>query len=153
MLVVSCLLGFYFSVVFSFSLVSHPLYYCLLLLSSSLSVCGLVYWLVGFSWYLALFCLVYVGGVYILFIFVSVYSPNTFMGSGIQWWLVVAFYLFISVIFSGYFYLFGGDLFFESSHYLCSGFEGVSYILFCLVLVLGFICVSVMVNRKDSFYR
>nr|AYH51401.1 NADH dehydrogenase subunit 6 [Hysteromorpha triloba] len=152
LVLVSFLIGFYFSMIFSFSFVSHPLYYCVLLLLSSLSVCGLVYWFIGFSWYLVLFCLVYVGGVYILFIFVSVYSPNTFMGSGIQWWWMCVYFIFSSTILGGCFF-FSVDSFSEFSHYLCSGLEGFSYILFCLVLVLGFICISVIVNRKDSFYR
>nr|AYH51423.1 NADH dehydrogenase subunit 6 [Tylodelphys immer] len=153
MFLVSFLLGLYFSIIFSFSFVSHPLYYCLLLLFSSLSVCGVVYWFIGFSWYLVLFCLVYVGGVYILFIFVSVYSPNTFVGSSMSWWWILAFFIFSLVMFVGCFYFLKVEGFIENSHYLCSSAEGVSYILFCLVLVLGFVCVSVIVNRKDSFYR
>nr|YP_009867155.1 NADH dehydrogenase subunit 6 [Diplostomum ardeae]QKG04354.1 NADH dehydrogenase subunit 6 [Diplostomum ardeae] len=152
MFVVSFLLGLYFSIIFSFSFVSHPLYYCLLLLFSAISVCGVIYWFLGFSWYLVLFCLIYVGGVYILFIFVSVYSPNTFLGPGLNWCWPFMFFLFSFLVFSGVCYDSSG-LFFESSHYLCSSLEGVSYLLFCLVLVLGFICISVIVNRKDSFYR
>nr|AYH51380.1 NADH dehydrogenase subunit 6 [Cotylurus marcogliesei] len=152
MILVSFLVGFYFSVIFSFSFVAHPLYYCLLLLVSSLSVCSLIYLLIGFSWYLVLFCLIYIGGVYILFIFVSVHSPNTFFGSNIQgWWPVLIFFISL-FFFMGYFNLYSIS-FSEFSHYLCSGMEGVSYILFCLILVLGFICISVVINRKDSFYR
>nr|AKP94297.1 NADH dehydrogenase subunit 6 [Diplostomum pseudospathaceum] len=152
MLFVSILISLYFSIIFSFSFVSHPLYYCLLLLFSSISVCGVIYWFIGFSWYLVLFCLIYVGGVYILFIFVSVYSPNTFTGSGLSWWWGLAFFLFSFIVFGSVYYI-SSNSFVEMSHYLCSGFEGFSYILFCLVLVLGFVCISVIVNRKDSFYR
>nr|AYH51371.1 NADH dehydrogenase subunit 6 [Cardiocephaloides medioconiger] len=152
MFLASFFTGFYLAVIFSFSFVSHPLYYCLLLLLSSLSVCGLVYSLIGFSWYLVLFCLVYVGGVYILFVFVSVYSPNTFLGSNVSGWWPMIIFLFSFMVFIGCFYPSFGVVF-ECSHYLCSGFEGFSYILFCLVLILGFICVSVVVNRKDSYYR
>nr|YP_010231377.1 NADH dehydrogenase subunit 6 [Apharyngostrigea pipientis]QSV37707.1 NADH dehydrogenase subunit 6 [Apharyngostrigea pipientis] len=151
-MLISLMVGVYFSVIFSFSFVSHPIYYCLLLLLSSLDICGLVYMFMGFSWYLVLLCLVYVGGVYILFVFVSVYSPNTFLSSGVYWWWVGAVFVFSVCIFTGCFYNYT-DSFREYSHYLCSGFEGFSYILLCLVLILGFVCVSVIVNRKDSFYR
>ena len=73
----SLMLGVYLTRILAFSFVSNPIHYCLLLLGSALSACGFVFRILGFSWYVVLFCLVYVGGVYILFIFVSVYSPKT----------------------------------------------------------------------------
>ena len=45
----SLLAGVYFSCLLGFSLVSHPVVYCVLLLSSALRVAGLVYLVVGFS--------------------------------------------------------------------------------------------------------
>nr|WRW53961.1 NADH dehydrogenase subunit 6 [Strigea falconis] len=151
-MLLSLMVGLYFSFIFSFSFVSHPIYYCLLLLLSSFDVCGLAYLLMGFSWYLVLLCLVYVGGVYILFVFVSVYSPNTFLSSSVSSWWVAMIFVSSVFIFSGCFYKYV-DNFSECSHYLCSEFEGFSYVLLCLVLILGFACISVVVNRKDSFYR
>ncbi len=41
----------------------------------------------------------------------------------------------------------------ERSHYLCSYFEGITYCLFCLVLMVGFVAISVVVGEKDSFFR
>nr|QYC97735.1 NADH dehydrogenase subunit 6 [Diplostomoidea sp. MSB para 30071] len=151
-MLISLMVGLYFSIIFSFSFVSHPIYYCLLLLLSSVDICGIVYLFMGFSWYLVLLCLVYIGGVYILFVFVSVYSPNTFLSSGVYWWWILFIMMFSFCVFTGCFYSYA-DVYFESSHYLCTSLEGTSYILLCLVLILGFICVSVVVNRKDSFYR
>lgn len=70
------LLRVYFSRLVTFSFVSHPIVYCVLLMIRALRVSGYVYLVLGFSWYLVLFCMVYVGGVYVLFIFVSVHNPN-----------------------------------------------------------------------------
>nr|YP_009240940.1 NADH dehydrogenase subunit 6 [Brachycladium goliath]ALN38353.1 NADH dehydrogenase subunit 6 [Brachycladium goliath] len=144
-------LSVYFSSLIAFSFASHPVVYCVLLMMSALSVSGYVYAVLGFSWYLVLFCLVYVGGVYVLFIFVSVHSPNPSSSSvgslGGFGFVFLVLYLVLGV----------GDLalpcFVDGSHYLCSFFEGFSYCLFCLVLLLGFVCVSVVVSEKDSFFR
>ena len=70
------LLSVYFTRLFCFSLVSKPISYCLLLLLGAISSSFFVYCFMGFSWYLVLFCLVYVGGVYVLFIYASIFSPN-----------------------------------------------------------------------------
>nr|AMB20945.1 NADH dehydrogenase subunit 6 [Echinostoma paraensei] len=143
--------SFYFSCLLSFSFVSHPVVYCVLLLGSAISVGGLVYSIIGFSWYLAIFCLVYVGGVYVLFIFVSIHSPNpvataggssvvpVFLFSVLLCLVVCAFFPFPSLV--------------DGSNYLCSYFEGFSYCLFCLVLMIGFVSISIVVSGKGSFFR
>lgn len=76
------LLGLYFRSLVSFSFVHHPIGYCLLLLLGALGSSGFAYCVMGFSWYLLLFCLVYVGGVYILFIYVSIFRSNALSGFG-----------------------------------------------------------------------
>nr|AIN37099.1 NADH dehydrogenase subunit 6 [Hypoderaeum sp. Hubei-2014] len=147
----SLLGGIYFSCLLSFSLVSHPVVYCVLLLSSALSVAGLVYLVVGFSWYLAIFCLVYIGGVYVLFIFISIHSPNPVMSVGGSSLVpIIVFSAFFSILLFSFFPF---PSFTESSNYLCSYFEGFSYCLFCLVLMVGFVSVSVVVGGKGSFFR
>lgn len=75
-------LRLYLSTLLRFSFVSHPVVYCILLLRGAFSITARMYLLVGVSWYLALFCLVYVGGVYVLFIFVSVHVSNPMSISG-----------------------------------------------------------------------
>nr|YP_010461157.1 NADH dehydrogenase subunit 6 [Carassotrema koreanum]UUF92006.1 NADH dehydrogenase subunit 6 [Carassotrema koreanum] len=147
----SGLMGLYFATLVSFAFVSHPVVYCAFLVLSALSAGGVVYSLMGFSWYVALFCLVYIGGVYVLFIFVSVHNPNSFPGLGGTF----LFFFLSWLLFSTLFYLTGGCLpgFVEGSHYLCSSYEGFSYCLFCLILMGGFVCVSVVVGDKGSFFR
>lgn len=75
-------LGVYFVSLVSFSFVRSPLGYCVLLVTGalSLSLVSAVRW--GVSWYLALFVLVYVGGVYVLFLFVSAHSANSVSQAG-----------------------------------------------------------------------
>lgn len=145
------LLGLYFSSLMAFSFVSHPVSYCVLLILSALSVTGYVYLLIGFSWYLVLFCLVYIGGVYVLFIFVSVHSPNPSPSLGGR----ALMFFFSFVVFSCLFGARQASLpsVGESSYYLCRYFEGLSYCLFCLVLMVGFVAIRIVVGEKDSFFR
>lgn len=147
------LLGCYFSSLLAFSFVTHPVGYCFLLLFGAFSISGYVYLVLGFSWYLALFCLVYIGGVYVLFIFVSLHNPNPIQSFGGGFELVFFLFLFLEVLFfrSGVFFsrLFMSDY----SQYLCTFFEGFSYCFFCLILMLGFGVISVVCGGKDSFFR
>lgn len=102
---------------------------------------------------MVLFCLVYIGGVYVLFIFVSLHNPNPIPALGGGFELVFFVFLFLEVLFlrGG---VFGSRLFIEDySQYLCSFFEGVSYCFFCLILMLGFVVISVVSGDKDSFFR
>lgn len=69
-------LSVYFTTLIVFSFVSHPVRYCILLLLRAFRVGGFRCYTLGFSWYVLLFLLVYVGGVYVLFVFVSVHNPN-----------------------------------------------------------------------------
>ena len=91
-------LSLYFTSLLMFSFVSQPSVYCVLLIISALSVSGYVYSVLGFSWYLALFCLVYVGGVYVLFVFVSVYGPNPFSLKGGSLLLFLGFFFTMSAV-------------------------------------------------------
>nr|QUL60399.1 NADH dehydrogenase subunit 6 [Echinostomatidae sp. CA-2021] len=150
-MIYSLLAGVYFSCLLGFSLVSHPVVYCVLLLSSALSVAGLVYLVVGFSWYLAIFCLVYIGGVYVLFIFISIHSPNPVANVGGSSFIpIIMLGLFFCILIHSFSPLPAG---LDSSNYLCSYFEGFSYCLFCLVLMVGFVSISVVVGSKGSFFR
>nr|QRV61261.1 NADH dehydrogenase subunit 6 [Tanaisia sp. SS-2020] len=144
------LISLYFSSLVSFSLFSNPLVYCGLLLVGALSLSGFAYLVLGFSWYLVLFCLVYVGGIYILFLYVSVHNPNSFpsLGGGVMYFSVFCF--FFLVFYAGSRYLGGLE---DFSHYVCTSGEGVTYNVFCLVLMLSFVLVSLVGSGKDSFFR
>nr|YP_008578696.1 NADH dehydrogenase subunit 6 [Haplorchis taichui]AGW07007.1 NADH dehydrogenase subunit 6 [Haplorchis taichui]AYV63043.1 NADH dehydrogenase subunit 6 [Haplorchis taichui] len=152
MIAASLVLSLYFTTLLSFSFITHPVGYCYLLLLSAFSVIGYVYLVLGFSWYLVLFCLVYVGGVYVLFIFVSMHNPNPSPMLGGSYGLVLFVYFFLAINFVGYFTGYEGSLV-ECSHYLCSYFEGITYLFFCTMLMLGFVIVSIVGGEKCSFYR
>lgn len=147
----SLTLSLYLTSLLAFSFVSKPIHYCLLLLLRSASITGYIYLMIGFSWYLILFCLVYVGGVYVLFIFVSVHNPKPLPslggGAGSLFFFVV-FFVFSFTLFS-----FFEPAYYDRRHYLCSFFEGFVYFIFCSILIMGFIIVRVVCSEKDSFFR
>nr|APX55324.1 NADH dehydrogenase subunit 6 [Paragonimus westermani] len=142
-------LSLYFSSLVGF-VSNHPVAYCILLLSGALGVSGYLYTVLGMSWYLVLFCLVYVGGIYVLFIFVSVHLSNPMAVSGGSGFALsgvfVTFCFFNGVVESG-----------------VDGF--VSVVIICVLTLSGFptaflsdsdggfMGVSVVSGEKDSFFR
>lgn len=135
----------------TFGFLSHPVSCCFVVLVRSLCLRVFVYLFVGFRWYLVLFCLVYVGGVYILFVYASLYCPNLFIGLGYR---MILFFLCLGlfrVCFCAGFN--SGACFIERRHYLCGGEDGFSYRFFCLIMFLGFVLVRFVSSRKDSYIR
>nr|WPR14750.1 NADH dehydrogenase subunit 6 [Ligula intestinalis] len=146
------LFSFYFLGLCLFCLISHTMYYCLLLVLNSLVCCFISYIYLGFSWYSLLFCLVYVGGVYILFVFVSVYSPNT---SIVPYWnlgVVVSLMVIGCCFLSGCIFYFS-YIDYESSLSLCTNHEGYFYLCMCLMLLFGFFVLSMVMSVKTGYYR
>nr|YP_010286170.1 NADH dehydrogenase subunit 6 [Mosgovoyia sp. SQ20]UKS08008.1 NADH dehydrogenase subunit 6 [Mosgovoyia sp. SQ20] len=152
MVLVSILFFVYFLTLFLFSLINHPVYYCGLLVINSLTCSGICYLLFGFSWYSLLFCLVYVGGVYILFVFVSIYSPNssyvTYFDFGLSSFIILIFGVFVVGSLLVY-----GVLCAEFSSFLCTPSEGVFYVLICLTLLFSFVVLSSIMSVKMNYYR
>lgn len=146
------ILSLYYASLSMFAFVSHPVSYCFLLLLCVFRVSGVLYLFLGFSWYVILLSLVYVGGVYVLFVFVSVLVPNTSPQVGSRLALFAAFFFFFLAFLSGLGFC-GLVSFEEGSHYVCSFYEGLSYCFFCLVLLVGFSILSVVVSEKGSFFR
>lgn len=145
------LIRIYLSSLLAFSFVPHPVNCCFLLLGGSLRFCLFLFLSSGFRWYILLFCLVYVGGIYILFVYVSMFSPKAFAGLGYS---VSSFVISLSV-FTVFFYFSseGVPLFREHSHYVCSWRDGYGYCFFCLMLLLGFRLVRFIGSSKSSFFR
>nr|YP_010286134.1 NADH dehydrogenase subunit 6 [Mesocestoides sp. RKZ08]UKS07972.1 NADH dehydrogenase subunit 6 [Mesocestoides sp. RKZ08] len=134
-----------------FCFVGHPIYYWGLLVLNSI-IWGLIcYIMYGFSWYSLLLCLVYVGGVYILFLFVSVFSPNSsvvfYFGSSLM--VVLGFFCCIFVGLVIYFY----NLETEFSSFLCNISEGWFYLVMCFTVVFGFVVLSLVMSIKSNYYR
>lgn len=149
---ISILFFFYFLSLILFSLISHPVYYCLLLIFKAL-ICSLInYSEYGFSWYPLLFCLVYIGGVYILFIFVSVHTPN--VNAFYNWRLSTSLFLITLSLFIIISFLFINTY----SEPECRGFlktstEGYFYVCMCLTLLFGFFILRMIMCVKFKYYR
>lgn len=148
----SLLLCCKFILLFMFCLINHSVYYCVLLVLNSL-VCGLICYLVyGFRWYSLLFCLVYVGGVYILFVFVSVYNPKNKLISYYNFSHLVMFLLLFILGCVGRFILYSVNRF-EFSEYLCTSVEGWFYLCMCMTLVFGFVVLRMIMSVNLNYYR
>ncbi|CDS36252.2 NADH dehydrogenase subunit 6 [Echinococcus multilocularis] len=142
----------YFCVLVLFCFTSHCIYYCVLLVVNALLAGCICYVVYGFSWYSLLLCLVYIGGVYILFIFVSVFSPNSsfvlYSGAyGVSLWVLFGFGLFVCSLVC---YVLVKV---EFRSVLCSAREGWLYLCLCLTLVFGFLVLSIILRSKVKFYR
>ena len=142
----------YFFILFLFSLVSHPVYYCGFLVVNSLLCRFICYFIFGFSWYSLLFCLVYIGGVYILFVFVSVYRPKrsyvTYLNLDFSSLFLLAFFLLIIGCLLIY-----KTVRIEFSKFLCTVKEGKFYVVMCLTLLFGFLVLSMVMSIKLNYYR
>lgn len=148
----SLLLGIYFTCLLAFSIFRHPLSCCLFLLVGVLRLCGVVYNIIGFSWYLALFCVVYVGGVYILFIFVSVCRPKVGLVMRVRLIPLRVFFFLVSLVISLRDVWF--ELGFEERSYYMRGLGRIrGYLFLCVIMLLSLGWIRWISRFKDSFYR
>nr|QQY84933.1 NADH dehydrogenase subunit 6 [Taenia pisiformis] len=150
-MIVNDLLIVYFINLVLFSLNSHCIYYCVLLVVNAITASLICYFIYGFSWYTLIFCLVYIGGIYVLFIFVSVFNPNdNFIVYNNINNINVGFCFLLCVVSVLVLYSLP-DI--EFSNLLCTISEGWFYLCLCLTLVFGFIILSLLTSWKLSFYR
>ena len=147
---VTVLFSIYFFVLLLFCFISKPIYYCWLLIINSLICRCVCYLIFGFCWYSLLFCLIYVGGVYVLFIFISVYIPNRIYKRLFKFkvWIFLSFLLIII----GYFFIYN-LLDTEFSMFLCRSKEGYFYLIMCLRLLFGFFMLKMIMKIKLNHYR
>nr|YP_010737118.1 NADH dehydrogenase subunit 6 [Tristoma integrum]WEP25113.1 NADH dehydrogenase subunit 6 [Tristoma integrum] len=145
-------LSLYFFFLSLFSFVSNSLGYCILLVLSSLCISFFTFLYTGYAWYPLILYLVYVGGVYILFIFLSIHIPNT---QNTHNSTNLEFFLLFWLCFECCSSFFDPSLCVPPnfSFYLCGGHSGLSYLFLCCFLVLGFILVSFVSSSKDGFLR
>lgn len=151
MFVEVCFIFYFFSLLL-FSFISNPMHYCGLLVLKSLISSVLCYAVFRFSWYSLLFCLVYIGGVYILFIFISVFRPKILVYSRSSFVYAILFVLVFLFAIIGIIMIYR-RLPIEFSRTLCNLSEGKFYVCLCLTLVFGFILLRMIMCVKVNYYR
>lgn len=149
---VSILFFAYFLMLFLFSLVSHPVYYCGFLVVNVLICSFIGYLILGFGWYSLIFCLIYIGGVYILFVFVSVYRPNKNYITYYNLSFSLLFLLIFVMLIIGYLFTYN-IVPAEFSSFLCTINEGKFYVVMCLMLLFGFVILRLVMSIKFNYYR
>nr|AXR86354.1 NADH dehydrogenase subunit 6 [Lamellodiscus spari] len=138
-------LGYFFIV--------NLIHYCILLIINALIVSLWIIFFTGQVWYSILFYMVYVGGVYILFIFLSVYSPNlnNLLSFNIFWFGGV--FLFLLVVGASLTINNISNYFGDNSYYFCSFNEVYTYLFICSFLLIGFYFISYISSSKEYFIR
>ena len=98
--------------------------------------------------------MVYVGGVYILFIFVSVFKPNNLSVGKYKFkdYFLIGV-LFIIMFCLGSVFIVRGVSEVEFREYICTIAEGGFYICMCMALLYGFIMISLVMRIKMNYYR
>nr|YP_003934533.1 NADH dehydrogenase subunit 6 [Benedenia hoshinai]ABK58262.1 NADH dehydrogenase subunit 6 [Benedenia hoshinai] len=135
-----------------FGFISNAIGYCILLVINALIACLIIFFFSNSIWYSLLLYLIYVGGVYILFLFISVHIPNMNNYTSLNFYnlLLLSFFCFeLSVnLFNSF-----NNFLLDNSFYFCSISEGFSYIFICSFLIISFILVSFISSTKIYFCR
>nr|AFD18207.1 NADH dehydrogenase subunit 6 [Diplorchis hangzhouensis] len=128
-----------------------PIVCCLLLLFNSLLLSVILYLFVGNSIFSLFFSLIYVGGVYIIMLFVSAHLQNDNFNNGLS--------LYFGVVFLGGFCLLGFEIwcwdfiFDNMGEMLCSYISFDSYILYGVSIFLIFFVLSNISSSNNGFLR
>nr|YP_009745472.1 NADH dehydrogenase subunit 6 [Tetraonchus monenteron]QIH29918.1 NADH dehydrogenase subunit 6 [Tetraonchus monenteron] len=147
------LFGLYITLLFLFISLSNLLHYCICLILSSFVLILLVYFSAGVFWYSLLLYLVYIGGIYVLLLFVSLNYQNLNLRNNINYFFYVVLFFSLSFLFWCYGWNTGFTTFLDPSLLLVSQESGFFYLFLCLLLLVGFIFISHSSNNKESFLR
>nr|QDO72108.1 NADH dehydrogenase subunit 6 [Schistosoma haematobium] len=141
-------------VMFTFN--SSSLFRSILILVNSLVVSAQIYLEIGFSWYFLLFILVYVGGIYIILIYISMVSPNfsLFNMSFVSYYFMFGF-TFIIWFCVSCISMIDYSMSIECSFYLCNSSEILVYIFLCITLMISLVFVNFIVSlvSTNSYFR
>nr|ACR50710.1 NADH dehydrogenase subunit 6 [Schistosoma kisumuensis]ACR50711.1 NADH dehydrogenase subunit 6 [Schistosoma kisumuensis]ACR50712.1 NADH dehydrogenase subunit 6 [Schistosoma kisumuensis] len=141
-------------VIFTFN--CNSLFRSVLILINSFIVSLRVYAETGFSWYFLLFVLVYVGGIYIILIYISMVLPNfsLFNVSFISYFFVFGF-LFVIWFYLSHSSILSYNWKIECSFYLCNNIEILVYIFLCIILMISLAFVNFIVSAMvdNSHFR
>nr|YP_009309701.1 NADH dehydrogenase subunit 6 [Gyrodactylus parvae]AKP19688.1 NADH dehydrogenase subunit 6 [Gyrodactylus parvae] len=134
--------------------------YCLFLVMLSLISSSILYLTTMSFWYCIIMLLIYVGGVYILLLFVSIYSYNSFSYSNFLSSLVFISFLIISILYSDSAWstevwcnTISFSIFNDESSMLISINNWVSFIFILTVIILSLIIFSFIFSNNGSYIR
>nr|YP_010166580.1 NADH dehydrogenase subunit 6 [Tamerlania zarudnyi]QRV61249.1 NADH dehydrogenase subunit 6 [Tamerlania zarudnyi] len=145
------LFSLYFSGLIHLGLTNNSIVLCGVLVSNTALLVIFTHMLFGFAWYAILFSLVYLGGVFILFIYITVFDPNAFPGGlGIVSRLLLFILIVILFYWGGFYEVATFD---EFAHYICTTEEGHTYVMYCLMTLVVFAFVTMIGGGKGSFFR
>ena len=157
MIIIRDLLKFLFlltMVIFTFN--SSSLFRSILILVKSLIVRAQIYLEIGFRWYFLLFILVYVGGVYIILIYISMVSPNfsLFKMRFVSYYFMFGFTFIIWFCVSRI-RMIDYSMKIECRFYLCKRREILVYIFLCIMLMIRLVFVKFIVSlvSTKSYFR
>nr|AWW03152.1 NADH dehydrogenase subunit 6 [Macrogyrodactylus karibae] len=133
--------------------------YCLFLVSLTLISSSILLFLNLSFWYCLVMLLIYIGGVYVLLLFVSIYSYNTFSFSGVFSFLFMTLFFFTFFVFTysnGWEYwsnLYNFELSLNESYELVSLQNWVSYMFILLCILISFCVFSFIFSDNSGYTR
>ena len=137
-------------VLFGFTFKGRPLTRAVLLVLVSFIVSLWIFKVFSFSWYFLLFVLVYVGGIYVILIYVSMAFPNFrlfrfklwgWVGFVVLLFLLLGVWRDVGVMDEGLI---------ENRFYLCGVSEVLIYLFLCLVLMIGLVFINFIAGFSTS---
>ena len=139
-------------ILFGFTFKSRPLTRAVLLVLVSFIVSLWIFKVFSFSWYFLLFVLVYVGGIYVILIYVSMAFPNfRLFRFKLRGWVGFVVLLFLSLgVWRDVGVMDKGLI--ENRFYLCGVSEALIYLFLCLVLMIGLVFINFIVRFSTSRY-
>lgn len=143
-----------FLVLVRFTFNRSPLFRSLLILLRSFLIRIRIFLELGFSWYFVLFILVYVGGVYIILIYIRMAFPKfSNFGVNTQYRFTLLAVFFMIYVYSSKYNRVLRQLEFEDCRfYLCKVSEILIYIFLCLVLMIGLVFIKFVVSTVGTSY-
>nr|YP_009572235.1 NADH dehydrogenase subunit 6 [Gyrodactylus gurleyi]AMZ79748.1 NADH dehydrogenase subunit 6 [Gyrodactylus gurleyi] len=134
--------------------------YCLFLVILSVISSAILYINSLSFWYCIIMLLIYVGGVYILLLFVSIYSYNSFSYSNFISSIIYLFFFLSSILLSdsewateSWFNIINFSIVSDESNMLITKNNWVSFLFILFVIVLSLIIFSFIFSQNSSYVR
>lgn len=141
---------FYLLSLITFRVMFNPLICCVFLLLKSILITVMSYFIFSLSWLSLLFCIVYVGGVYIVLLFVSAHLQKDQFG---RVSMFLFFCYFLSILIIGFVTFDSGDFCSVFRYNLVASDDIYPYVVFCIIVLLIFVVIRLISRVKSRFLR